>query len=222
MPLRFSFSPSNEKMKRQFNLDIKKELHKSYNIGCNQNAYILTNDYSDLQVFRWGLIPHWAKDEYAGTNLLNAEAEGIAGKLSFRLPVRQKRCLIFADSYYEWKNNGRKKQPFRIQMHNNDLMAFAGVWDIWIDGNNNKHKTFSIITVRTNKEMKVIGHKRMPVIINNKADQEKWLGETSLEMALSLLKPIDNNLLEIYPVSKDIELIDNNYPDLQKPIELNV
>ncbi len=220
MPLRFSFSASNEKMKRQFNLDIKKELDKSYNIGCNQNAYVLTNNSSELEVFRWGLIPHWANDKNVGLNLINAEAEGIAGKLSFRLPVRQKRCLIFADGYFEWRKNGRHTQPFRVQMENNDMMAFAGVWDIWFDENMVEHKTFSIITVGVEKEIKVIGQKRMPVIINNIEDQKKWLGDTSLKIILDLLKPLDDNLFEIYPVSKDIDFIENNYPELYKPIEL--
>ena len=91
MPTRFSFSASNEKMKRQFNLDIKKDLQQSFNIGPTQNAYVLTNKTTELQIFRWGLIPHWAKEESVGTNLINAKAEGIGAQLSFRLPIRQRR-----------------------------------------------------------------------------------------------------------------------------------
>ena len=220
MPTRFSFSASNEKMKRQFNLDIKKDLQQSFNIGPNQNAYILTNKSLELQIFRWGLIPHWANDASVGTNLINAKAEGIAGQLSFRLPIRQRRCLVFADSYYEWKKDGRETQPYRVQLVNGDLMAFAGVWDVWIDAENQMYKTFSIITTEANEVLKMIGATRMPVIINEGSKQAQWLGEHSLPNALNMLKAIDGNELDFYPISKEIDSLDNNYPELHKPIEL--
>ncbi len=219
MPSRFSFSASVEKMKRQFNLDLKKELQQSFNIGPNQNAYILTNQSAEIQIFRWGLIPHWANDKNAGTNLINAKAEGIASKHSFRLPIRQKRCLVFADSYYEWKKEGRTSQPYRVQLNNGDLMAFAGVWDVWEDGDKELYKTFSIITTTANQDLQAIST-RMPVIITESAEQARWLGEASLDNALQQLKPLAANLLEIYPISKEIDSLDNNHPDLHKPIEL--
>lgn len=220
MPIRFSFSASVEKMKRQFNLDLKKELQKSFNIGPNQNAYILTNKSLEIQIFRWGLIPHWANDKNVGTNLINAQAEGIASKLSFRLPIRQRRCLIFADSYYEWKKEGRTTQPYRVQLSNGDLMAFAGVWDVWVDADKQLYKTFSIITTTANQDLQEITATRMPVIITEGAEQARWLGEHSLDNALNQLKPLAANLLEIYPISKEIDSLDNNHPELQKPIEL--
>ena len=220
MPTRFSFSASKEKMKRQFNLDLKKELQQSFNIGANQNAYILTNNSLDMQIFRWGLIPHWAKDKNVGTNLITAQVEGIASKLSFRLPIRQRRCLIFADSYYEWKKDGRNQQPYRVQLQNNDLITFAGVWDIWVDNNQQMFKTFSIITTSANETLQELGAARMPAIINTGAERARWLGELSLPNALNLLQPLEDGLLEYYPISKDIDSLENNYPELQKPIEI--
>jgi putative SOS response-associated peptidase YedK len=220
MPTRFSFSASNEKMKRQFNLDIKKELQKSFNIGANQNAYILTNKSSELQIFRWGLIPHWAQDKNVGTNLINAQAEGIASKLSFRLPIRQKRCLVFADSYYEWRKDGREVQPYRVQLANGDLMAFAGLWDVWKGADDQEYKTFSIITTTANQTLENIGAIRMPAIITRTAKQASWLSDLALPDVLDYLKPSAVNELEIYPISKDVDSLDNNYPDLQKSIEL--
>lgn len=221
MPTRFSFSASKEKMKRQFNLDIKKELQQSFNIGATQNAYLLTNQSLDLQIFSWGLIPHWAKDKSVGTNLINAQVEGIASKLSFRLPIRQRRCLIFADSYYEWTKEGRVTQPYRVQLSNGDLMTFAGVWDVWVDGNQELHKTFSIITTPANNSLKELGISRMPALITTGTDRAKWLGEHSLPNALNILQPLENLSLDIYPIAKEVDSLDNNYPELHKPIELS-
>ncbi|BDS14407.1 SOS response-associated peptidase [Aureispira anguillae] len=221
MPTRFSFSASKEKMKRQFNLDIKKELQQSFNIGATQNAYILTNNSLDLQIFGWGLIPHWAKDKSVGTNLITAQVEGIASKLSFRLPIRQRRCLVFADSYYEWTKDGRATQPYRIQLKNGELMTFAGVWDVWIDGKGELFKTFSIITVPANQDLQKLGIVRMPALITTGSERSRWLEEQSLATTLNLLQPLEEGWLDIYPISKDIDSLDNNYPELHAPIELS-
>lgn len=216
MATRFSFYASNEKMKRQFNLNIKNNLQASYNIGAGQNAYVLTNQSSEIQIFRWGLIPHWAKEE--STNLIQATAEGIASKLSFRMPIRQKRCIVFADSYYEWKKDGREKRPYRVLLNNNELLAFAGVWDIWESPNKKFIKTFSLITVRANDVIYDLGVQRMPVILDTKEKQETWLAESSLDTVRQLLQPIDNEILQTYPISKEVDDITNNYPDLHKAI----
>lgn len=219
MPTRFSFSASPEKMKRQFNLDIKKELQQSFNIGATQNAYVMTNQSLELQIFRWGLIPHWAKEISVGTNLINAQAEGISGKLSFRLPIRQRRCLVFADSYYEWKKEGRSTQAYRVHLKNGDLMAFAGVWDVWIDKDAQLYKTFSIITTTANQDLQNLGAARMPVMLNKGADQVQWLSELSLTNALNLLKPLEEDLVDYYMVSNEVDEVQNNYPELHKSIK---
>lgn len=221
MPTRFSFSASKEKMKRQFNLDIKKDLQQSFNIGATQNAYVLTNESLDLQIFRWGLIPHWAKDQSVGTNLINAKAEGIASQLSFRLPIRQRRCLVFADSYYEWQKNGRTAQPYRVQLSTGDLMAFAGVWDIWGAPNGQAYKTFSIITTPANAKLQSLGVSRMPAIIEAGEKCTQWLGEESLSNALDLLESFDDTLMDFYPVDEAVNHVENNYPELHKPVEIN-
>jgi len=175
MCIRFSFDAPKEKMKRQFNLAIKQDLQKSYNIGPTHNAYILTNKSLELQIFRWGLIPYWAQDESVGANLINATAEGIATKDSFRLPVRQRRCIIFADSYYEWQKKGLMQQPYRVQLQDHTIMAFAGVWDVWLDAQKRIYKSFSIITTTPNEELQVLGVQRMPVILKEGNEQARWL-----------------------------------------------
>lgn len=217
---RFSFVASAEKMRRQFNLNTKRKLQKSYNIGASQNAYVLTNKSLNLQIFRWGLIPSWANDEKVGLNLINASASGIASKLSFRLPIRQRRCIVFADSYYDWKKVGRNRQAYRVVMNNSYLMAFAGVWDTWVNKKHRVFKTFSIITTQANRDLQWL-NTQMPVILATTASQTCWLAETPLTTSLNLLKPLAEGLLKHYPISNEVKDLDNNYPSLHDPFKLD-
>ncbi len=218
MPTRFSFSASKEKMKRQFNLDHKSPLQQSFNIGAAQNAYVLTSEQAELQVYRWGLIPHWAKDKKVGENLITAQVEGISSKLSFRLPIRQRRCLVFADSYYWWQKDGREHQPYRIQLASNDIMTFAGVWDTWEDTNGEPLTTFSIITTPANAYLSEIGAARMPAIMGGNTERQTWLHSDQLAPALELLTPFQSAPLEAYPIAEAINSLENNYPELHKPL----
>lgn len=221
MCTRFSYAIAREKLKRQFNLTIKEdELQYSYNIGAGQNAYVQTNESIDLQIFRFGFIPQWAKDEHVGLNLPNATAEHVASQHSFRMAVRQHRCLIFADSFYEWKRQGRASQPFRILLENNDIMALAGVWDVWTAPNGKALKSFAILTTTANAEMRAFGV-RMPVILRDAAEQQKWLHDTTLHNALSSLRPLPDGSLRFFPVSKELDSLECNYPELHNPIELS-
>jgi len=218
MPRQFSFSTSVEKMKRQFDLRVKTDLQTSYNIGVGQHAYVLTNQSSELQIFRWGMIPHWAKDEQAGLNLTHARANNIATQFSFRMPIRQKRCIIFADSFYEWKGKNKTAQPHRVQLKSNDLMAMAGVWDVWQNAAGQLFKTFAIITVPPNADLEALGSKQMPALLVNKEVQKKWLSDLPLANILELLTPLEEDRLNVYPISKDVNTLENNSPDLHTPI----
>ncbi len=217
---RFSFVASKEKLKKQFNVLAKTELHQSYNITPLQHAYVVTNLSPELQYFRWGLIPHWANDERVGNNLNNARADGIETKPSFRLPIRHKRCVVFADSFYEWRNLGKAmKQPFRILPENNGLIAMAGVWDLWQNPLNGElFKTFAVITTEPNAEMEPI-HNRMPVMFFNEEQVQNWLNEAPLPKVLELLVPPANGLLRTYPVSDLVNKAENNSPALHNPVE---
>lgn len=218
MPIRFSFSASKEKMKRQFNIDHPSTLQQSFNIGAMQNAYVRTNEQEGLQVYTWGLIPHWAKDKKVGENLITAQAEGISSKLSFRLPIRQRRCLVFADSYYWWKKEGRAYFPHRVQLASSDLMTFAGVWDTWEDSNGETLTTFSIITTAANTYLSEFGASRMPAILGTEEARQTWLHGEQLPAALELLQPFQAAPMEAYPISSAIDSLANNYPELHKAL----
>ncbi len=215
---RFSFVAPTEKVEQQLPfLEIENNFRHNFNIAPTQHAYVITNDSPNrLQYLTWGLIPYWSKDGINKGKLINARMEGILTKPSFRLPVRKRRCLILADSYYEWKQEGGLKIPYRVLLRNNDLMLMAGVWDIWMKGDY-AIKSFSIITGPANLETSQIVN-RMPVLITNKRDQLRWLQDIDLNEVLSLLRPPSDKTIKIHRVTDKVNSIKNNSPELHQPI----
>lgn len=218
MPTRFSFSASREKIKRQLGINHSTPLQQSFNIGPTQNAYILTAEAAQLEICTWGLLPHWAKDRSVGEKLSTAQAEGIAGRLSFRLPIRQRRCLVLADSYYWWQKQGRTQTPHRVQLQNGDVFTFAGIWDEWTDTEGISHPTFAIITTPGNQTLQDLGADRMPAILSDTESRQKWLDHSALQPALDLLHPLQQLQLDVYPIHAAVNDLNNNYPELHRPL----
>lgn len=215
---RFSFSTSKEKIQQQFgDIEADTNLRLNFNVAPTQHTYIVTNDSPNrLQYVTWGLIPHWSNDGKNTGKLINARSEGIATKPSFRLPIRKRRCWILADSFYEWRKTGDGKIPYRILLKNGELMVMAGIWDVWYK-DNYAVKSFSIITTEPNKEVSSL-HDRMPVILDTKEAQARWLEDIPVEDALELLhKPLDDTL-NIYRVSEKVNSVTNNSLDLHEPV----
>src|ERR1700733_11739745 len=136
-----------------------------------------------LDVLRWGLIPFWSKDKKIGYSLINARAEGIDTKPSFREAFEQRRCLIPADGFYEWKKlDAKTKQPYAIMPIGEEPFAFAGLWERWKDPASGEIvRSCSIVTGEPNELVAPI-HNRMPVILD-RATRSAWLGETPAERA---------------------------------------
>ena len=156
--------------KLQPGLVSKVEISPKSNIFPTQDvAVILNSNPNEITSAYWGLIPFWAKDKFIGKNMFNARSETLSEKPSFKNLIKQKRCLIPATGFYEWKVIGLKKskQAYFINLKSNDIFAFAGLWDIWTDDNGNKLISTTIITTNPNKLVAAI-HDRMPVIIPNK------------------------------------------------------
>ena len=219
---RFSLASSKDKIARQLGIKLEEDPAASYNIAPTQETYVITNDQPDiLQQFRWGLIPYWAQNTKASANLINARAEGISSKPSFRMPVRKRRCLILADGFYEWRKTGygMASSPYRIVMHDGALLLFAGVWDVWQNQAGEDIHSFTIITTRPNAEMSAV-HNRMPVILPNRELQNRWLQESDLMEALPLLKPLEDDMLKIFPVSTAVNSVETNKPELYDAVEL--
>jgi len=122
---------------------------------------------------RWGLIPSWAKDLAIGMKLINARAETVAEKPSFRKSFKHRRCLVLADGFYEWQKERRVKQPYYIRLKSERPFAFAGLWDHWADADGQVIESCALLTTEPNELMAPI-HNRMPVILNPDA-YDDWL-----------------------------------------------
>ncbi len=137
-----------------------------YNIAPTQPVAVIANDAAArrLQFMRWGLIPSWAKDPEIGSRLINARAETLAEKPSFRTALRRRRCLIVADGFYEWRKDDGGKTPFYIYLRSQQPFAFAGLWDVWQAPDGGVIPTCTIITTGPNSLLAAL-HDRMPVIL---------------------------------------------------------
>lgn len=202
---RYSFSTSKEKLERELgSLTIDDALDSRYNIAPTQEAYVITNTAPHtLQKFRWGLLPFWTKPDQRSAPLINARSEGVENKPSFRTPIRERRCLVPADSFYEWQRQNGQKVPFRIFPAEDSLLIMAGIWDIWRSPAGPVY-SFSILTTTPNTEVSTL-HDRMPVVLPGKDIRDKWLAQdTPLTEVLDLLQPVRDGYFNYYPVSTDV------------------
>ena len=146
-----------------------------YNIAPSQLSPVIINEEgkNKLRMFKWGLVPSWSKNTKIGYRMINARAETISEKPSFKKPFKSRRCLVIADGFYEWQRPDKKtKIPHRFIMKDRKLFAMAGLWDIW-EKEAEPLYTFTIITTSENELMKPV-HDRMPVILP-KENRQIWL-----------------------------------------------
>ena len=215
---RFSLTTNEAILNERFRLAGSIEPYVArYNCAPTQNLAVITAiQPRRLSFFRWGLIPFWAKDEKIGSRMINARAEGIEEKPSYKNAFRQRRCLVPADGFYEWKSeNG--KIPYRITLYDQQPFAMAGIWDTWKSPAGKTVHSFSIITTEANELMKPI-HDRMPVILT--ADLEDiWLKSNIPEEIRAILKPFDPRLMKAYEVSKLVNSPRNDNPALIIPLD---
>jgi len=209
---RFTLTNPNAVAKR-YGIKIMPELKPRYNISPGQIVPVITNaDQKHFSLAKWGLIPHWAKDEKIGYKMINARAETLLSKPAYRDPIRHKRCLIPADGFYEWQKQGKHKIPYRLVLKNNGIFSFAGIYDLWQD-----NLTFSIITLPANKLVSPI-HDRMPAILT--PDQEKvWLSDLPAEaLTETILKPLPANLMSAYKISTLVNSPEHDNPEIIKQV----
>ena len=166
---------------------------------------------------RWGLIPSWAADPKIGNSLINARAETVADKPAFRSAFKRHRCLVLTDGFYEWKKEGKAKQPFFIHMKDGRPFAFAGLAEHWSKGEK-PIDSATIITTDPNRHMADI-HDRMPVILPPEA-YERWLDPEfhGKEHLVSLLKPYPDGELVATPVSTLVNSPRNEDPRCIEPV----
>lgn len=195
-------------------------LEPRYNIAPSQLSPVIINEdgKNKLRMFKWGLVPSWSKDSKIGYEMINARAETITEKNSYKKPFKSQRCLVVADGFYEWDRPDKKtKIPYRFVMKDRKPFTMAGLWDKW-EKEEEPLNTFTIITCGPNKLMEQI-HNRMPVILP-KLNQEIWLNPKSNEVELKeLLVPYDSNKMECYRVSDIVNSWKNDVPNCIEKIE---
>jgi len=179
------------------------ETQPRYNVAPTQDIVaIRSNGSAHMDLLRWGLIPAWAKDESIGSRMINARAETLAEKPSFRGLLRGRRCLVVADGFYEWQTEGKNKTPMYITLQEEQPFAFAGLWDLWKSPDGRQVQSCTIITTEPNELMASI-HNRMPAILRPKT-YEDWLNpQLRDEQVLThLLQPYPAELMKARAVSK--------------------
>lgn len=199
---RFTLTDEIIQLQEQFQFEFDGEYTPRYNIAPGQTILAVGSNGKRRKgnMLKWGLIPYWAKEEKIGYKMINARAESIDEKPSFKHAFRKRRCLILADGFYEWKKTEKEKQPYRFIMKNKKTFAFAGLWETWRKGDKPVHSCTIITTTPNEVTMDV--HDRMPVILPVET-HDLWLDPTyeDIQHLKSLLVPFPAGEMEKYPVS---------------------
>jgi len=197
----------------------------NYNVAPTHAVYTVYEQDGGrrLERFHWGLVPFWAKDPKIGSKMINARAETIHEKQSFKQPFAKKRCIIPADGFYEWKKveGHKRKQPMYLTSIDGAPLAFAGVWDVWKDRNSLDEAgeplelySCTIITGEPNERVAEV-HDRMPVMLPPDV-WDTWLDRDNhdVDALRSFLVPAPAELIRLHPVSTDVNNVRNNRSSL--------
>ena len=217
---RYSLTSSLSELAQRFEFDSEPVgFVPRYNVAPTQQVLaVVGGDARRAGFMRWGLIPSWSKDGPSSRPLINARAETVAEKPSFRDSLKRRRCLILADGFYEWQKVGDAKRPMRVTMRSGEPFAFAGLWSKWTDPEGSSISSCAIITAAANEVLRPIHH-RMPVILSKEVE-DLWL-DTALDDSQTLtqlLEPYPDDALEAYEVSALVNSASNDRPEVTAPI----
>lgn len=192
-----------------------------YNVAPTDEAMVVVQreERRAVVAYRWGLIPHWAKDAKIGSRMFNARAETLTTSPAFRDAFQRKRCLVPVDSFYEWKREGTVRQPYRVVQDDRRPLGLAGLWSGWKDpATDTVRRTFTIITTRPNDALADL-HDRMPVVIPEDA-WTRWLDPEAPDPGelLGLLEPNEAVRLDVYAVPRDVNDVRRDGPELIVPL----
>jgi putative SOS response-associated peptidase YedK len=218
---RYSITTAPEAMRRLFRIEGPLlNIEPRYNLAPTQLAPVIrprTEGGNELAMMRWGLVPSWSKKgPVSGFTMINARAETVADKPAYRAAFRERRCLVPADGFYEWKKLGREKQPYRFTMADVAPFAFAGLWESWRDPTGGSLLSFTIIVTVANALVSTV-HDRMPVILAA-GQADAWLAGGSREAMLALLQPFPADRMAAKPVSRRVNSAANDDPGVIEPM----
>lgn len=214
---RYTLATPVGRLAEEFGFDSSStEFRTSYNVAPTRQVPVVLAEGGKrrLEMLRWGLVPSWADDPGIGARMINARSETAPEKPSFRRAFRDRRCLIPADGFYEWKRENGGKQPYYFRMQGGRPFAFAGLWESWTkDG---EIRSCAILTTAANEVVAGI-HDRMPVILPSR-HYEAWLDpEAERDELNDLLVPYPGDDLETYPVSRFVNSPGNDDPRCIEP-----
>ncbi len=223
---RYTLDASAGALKKRYNLATKPpDFHPSLNISPGNTMPVIVADENGkpkLKTMKWGLIPVWAKDPKMGYRLFNARDDHLFSSGIWKQVIYKKRVLVPATGFFEWtkpdKASRQAKQKFYFHPRQIDIFSFAGVWSSWKDSEGKEIKTYSLITTEPNKEMRSV-HDRMPVILHPE-DESSWLESSNVtrDDIEPLLRPLEDNGLEVYEVNNDTKGIEFNDKALIAPL----
>ncbi len=218
---RFAFYSPSEATAALFGVDGALEVEPRYNIAPTQFVAAIRNSESgdeagqrEMVMLRWGLIPFWAKDPAIGNRMINARAETVAEKPSYRNAFRHRRCVVLADGFYEWHREGSVKVPHFMSLKSGEPFALAGLWESWKDRDTGEAlQTTTLITTAANDFMAPIHH-RMPVILQSEGADE-WLAGSNV-----MLDDVASRTpeLQAWPVSREVNNARNQGEQLIVPV----
>jgi putative SOS response-associated peptidase YedK len=218
---RYTIKFTLEEANRRFQVEeIRAKFTPSYNVAPSQNIPVIFDDNGKvtIDIFKWGLIPHWAKEPKIGYKMINARIETISEKRTYNKELIEGRCLIPASGFFEWKKVKEGKKPMYIHIKNQEIFAFAGISSNWKAPDGKTFKTCSIITTQPNAFMSKI-HGRMPAILT-KNIETKWISPdlNDKEEILKLIHPYSAKDIEAYEISTMVNSPSNNNPTILQPI----
>lgn len=211
---RYSIGTDIQQIADELQAEVPQNFHPKYNAAPSQSLPVIgnTNRYK-MMLYEWGIIPPWIKEGENSKRLINARAETVNEKGTFKHAFRKRRCLVPADGYYEWKKTDQGKVPYRIVLNSGHPFVFAGLWSTHQHESGDEIHDFCIITTRATPHISHI-HDRMPVILE-KDCWDFWLSDTEDEEGLlDILRPLEEEKLKAYVVSKKINNVQNDHPEL--------
>jgi putative SOS response-associated peptidase YedK len=221
---RYAITTAPEAIRRLFGYPEQPNFPARYNVAPTQPIPIvrLQTGARHFALVRWGLLPSWVKDPKGFSLVINARGESALDKPAFRNAMRRRRCLVPADGFYEWKRTGDAKQPYFIRLRGGAPFAFAGLWETWTGPNGEEMETAAIVTTAASRSIAAI-HDRMPVMLTPDAF-DMWLDcdRVDATTATALIAPVRDELIEAHPVSRAVNKVDNDNPDLIAPVEAEV
>jgi putative SOS response-associated peptidase YedK len=221
---RYTLTSSGEDLALAFELPELPFVPPRYNMAPTQEAAVVRvlepGGPRRLDPLKWGLIPFWAKEAAIGNKMINARAESVAEKPAYKSSFKNKRCLVAADGFYEWKKEGKLKQPYLIRRADKKPFAFAGLWSSWRNPEQGGQpvQTFTILTTSANDLMRPL-HDRMPVILDRE-NFDLWLDPKvqDPEALQKLLVPYAAEGFEAFPVSRVVNNPANEVADCIAPL----